>query len=35
MSRSTVTVGVILLAFIVYTTMKGNLRRYLQVLGIA
>jgi len=32
---STYQVGVILLAFIIYTTMKGNLRKYLQVVGVA
>jgi hypothetical protein len=32
--QSTVTAGTIILAFVVYTTLKGNLRRYLQVVGI-
>jgi hypothetical protein len=34
MQQSTITAGTILLAYVVFTTMKGNLRRYLEVLGI-
>lgn len=34
MQQSTVTAGTILLAFVVFTTMKGNLRRYLEVVGV-
>jgi len=35
MKQSTVTFGVLILSFIIYTTMKGNLRKYLEVIGIA
>jgi hypothetical protein len=35
MSQSTVTVGALILAFLIYTTMKGNLSGYMKVLGIA
>jgi hypothetical protein len=35
MSQSTVTVGALILAFIIYTTMKGNLGRYMKVMGLA
>jgi hypothetical protein len=33
--QSTVTVGLIVFAFIIFTTMKGNLVKYLTVLGVA
>lgn len=34
MSRSTVIAGVILFAFVIYSTTKGTLRNYMQVVGI-
>lgn len=34
MSQSTIIAGVILFAFIVYITMKGELPKYLAVLGL-
>lgn len=35
MRQSSLMVVVMVLAFVVYTTLKGNLRGYLQVVGIA
>lgn len=34
MQQSTVTAGVIILGFVVFITMKGNLRKYMQVVGL-
>lgn len=34
MNSGTYQAGVFILAFVIYTTMKGNLRRYLEVVGI-
>jgi hypothetical protein len=33
--QSTLTVGLILFAFIIFTTMRGNLIKYFQVIGVA
>lgn len=35
MKQSTVTSVTIIFAFIIYTTMKGNLVNYLKVIGVA
>jgi len=32
--RSSITFGTIGLAFLIYITMKGSLRNYLQVVGV-
>lgn len=34
LTRGGFTFGVLLFAFVVYTTLKGDLRGYLQVLGV-
>jgi len=34
MQQSTVTAISLLFAYLIFTTLKGNLRKYMQVLGI-
>jgi hypothetical protein len=35
MSQSTKIIVSLMLAFVIYTTMRGHLRNYLQVIGLA
>jgi hypothetical protein len=34
MNQSAVQAGALLLAFIIYTTLKGNLAKYFEVIGV-
>ncbi len=34
MNQSTINAGAILFAFVFFTTLKGNLHKYLQVMGL-